>query len=632
MRRAVDVLKLATIGFLFFSVLEPVTHADTTDTVTAASVLPGSTSVSNPLLTVGMLDTLVNPLDVFALQQTVRDLARSLPQYRWRLVTITAAEAPEEINRLQPDFLFAPAGFFSLVQKGAPQRFFHIATRKPAVAQDTEHAVGAVFVTRSDRADLNSLSSLRGTAVMTALPDALDGWMAAAGEIAAQGHDPESFFSSVSYRNNAYPDVLSALLAHKTDVGILPACLLETLGQRHLADPGQFRVIAAKADAFACSHSTVLYPDISFLALPHATETAVREATIALLSQGGSSSLSTGTSGSQWVTNSTDASVLELYRTLKVGPYAYLRDTSVSAFVARHRMEILSAILLLLFLLANEFRLVFQVRKKTAQLRQALRQRDHWETRAAEVRSTLLRMERRSALEQMSGMIAHEVNAPVGSIRTYVKVLDVLRTQGRSLQDDAVGEAFRGIHDETQRLSDIISRVRQYARTQNTPHVACDLAQILHRAVSAFTFERSLAAEEHLRVAVADSPATVSGDSLELEILFVNLLRNAYDAMMEAVHQHEIATHCYLSVTLHRSPEKAAFIVEIDNPGRLASKQDITRLSALSSPVSTKPAGLGLGLTICRGIADSHGASLRFTARAEGGIRTIFMIDELQKE
>lgn len=630
MRRAVDVLRLAAIGILFFS--GPGAHAAATDTVTAASIIPGSTSANNPLLTVGMLDTLVNPLDVFALQQTVRDLARSLPQYRWRIVTITAAEAVDEINRLQPDFLFAPAGFFALVQKDEPQRFFHIATRKPPVAQDTEHAVGAVFVVRSDRTDLNSLSALRGKTTMTALPDALDGWMAAAGEIAAQGHDPENFFSSVSYRNNAYPDVLSALLARQTEVGIMPACLLETLGRRRLADPSQFRVVATKTDTFACRHSTALYPDISFLALPHATETAVRKATIALLSQGDSTSPTVGSSGTQWVTNATDASVLELYRTLKVGPYAYLRDTSVSAFVSRHRVEILSAVLLLLFLLANEFRLVFLVRKKTAQLRHALRQRDHWEARAAEVRGTLLRMERRSTLEQMSGMIAHEVNAPVGSIRTYVKVLDVLRTQGRSLQDGAVGEAFRGIHDETQRLSDIISRVRQYARTQNTPHVPCDLAQILHRAVSAFTFERSLSTEKHIRLAVAVSPATVSGDSLELEILFVNLLRNAYDAMMEAVHRHEISPHSYLSVTLRRAAEKAAFIVVIDNPGRPASDQDIARLSALSSAVSTKPAGLGLGLTICRGIADSHGASLRFTARPEGGIRTIFTIDELQQE
>lgn len=597
------------------------------DALTAASELPGSSSPRNPVLTIGLLDTLVNPLDVFALQQTSLALAHSMPQYRWRIVTISSAEALDEIKTEKPDFLFAPAGFFSLLASDRPIRVFHIAKRKPKNALDAEHAVGAAFVVRADRDDMTSVVELKGKNAIAALPNALDGWLAAAGELIRRGFDPENFFSHISFRNNAYPDVLSALLAGDKDVGILPACMLESLSQRHLIDSQLFRVIGARSDNFSCQHSTVLYPDISFLALPHASEEAVRDATIALLSLGRTENKKApvALSGVQWVTNASDASVLELYRTLQIGPYAYLRDRSLTALLSRHRTEVGIALLLLIFLLLNELRLVFLVKKRTRLLRQALVDRDHWENQAGTVRKALIGMERRSTLEQMSGMIAHEVNSPVGSIRTYVKVLTILQRMGKSLEDGPVQEALRGIEQESQRLSEIISRVRQYARTQKTPHVRCNLAAILDKAVHAFTFERSIATGEHIETRISAKPAWVLGDSLELEILLVNLLRNSFDAMETAIEKKEIAAKAKLIVTLGET-EKGNFCVTIDNPGPAASDADLEHLQELSLPVTSKPSGLGLGLTICRGIADSHGAALRFAALPQGGIRTILTI------
>ena len=80
-------------------------------------------------------------------------------------------------------------------------------------------------------------------------------------------------------------------------------------------------------------------------------------------------------------------------------------------------------------------------------------------------------------------------------------------------------------------------------------------------------------------------------------------------------------------------PTQKMWEVHIANPGPVVKPETIAHLNALSSPVSTKPEGLGLGLSICRGIADSHGAELHFAALPTGGVSTIVRLDQnLSKE
>lgn len=84
------------------------------DLVTSASHVAGTfgkaandASDPRPMLTVALLDTLINPFDSFDLYRTIRHLERALPQYRWRTMTVSAAEARETIERERPDFLFS---------------------------------------------------------------------------------------------------------------------------------------------------------------------------------------------------------------------------------------------------------------------------------------------------------------------------------------------------------------------------------------------------------------------------------------------------------------------------------------------------------------------------------------------
>lgn len=614
-------IAVATVGF----------HS--TDSVSSASIVPPTTSWNEgedprPVLTVALLDTLINPYDTFYLRQTIRHLSEVLPAYRWRTISISAAEAASDIAHAKPDFLFAPSGFAASAAVTQSPAAFRIATRRNKSADRAEASVGAVFVVRAEDG-FRTLEDLRGKRAGTGIPMAVEGWLAAAGEIADAGCDPEDFFSKVNFRNNAYPDVLSGLLAGKIDVAILPSCLLETLDKAKLVDTEGLIVINAKANGLACAHSTALYPDVSFLALSTAPETAVRDATIAILSQ------KSAFHEFEWLTNVPLGSVQTLFHKLKVGPYAYLRDMSPKAIFLRWKTEIVIVLLLLGFLLISEVRLRILVRKKTEDLRRSVDERNRMAEEAESVRKRLAGFERRSIVQQMSGMITHEINAPIGAIRTYAAVL---RMSSPTLAGDIATpstRALEGIEHEAVRIAEIVGRVRTYAKQTNNAHVSCHLNEVLEKSVMALRAELPTVNIVRLDVNLPDSVVTVSGDPLELELLFLNLLRNAASAVQGAAddplrsHNSPKRTKSNVRLVLTADSDKGRCKIVIENAVHVTA-EDIEKLNSVTAGLlqdrsNHQGEGLGLGLSICRGIADNHCASLRFEAAGLGVQATVEM-------
>lgn len=78
--------------------------------------------------------------------------------------------------------------------------------------------------------------------------------------------------------------MISEVLSGGTDVGILPACLLETVAEKKLARTEDLRIINAKTEGLRCLHSTDLYPGLSLVALDDTDEEKVRDVLGALLS------------------------------------------------------------------------------------------------------------------------------------------------------------------------------------------------------------------------------------------------------------------------------------------------------------------------------------------------------------
>ena len=110
------------------------------------------------------------------------------------------------------------------------------------------------------------------------------------------------------------------------------------------ADTAALRVVGEKTDAaLFCRRSTALYPDISLWAFEWTEEKRVRAVTVGLLT----SQNQTDIGGYEWLSFVPHTAVEALYRSLEIGPYAYLKDTSLAGLYRRYSTYVWTAGLIL---------------------------------------------------------------------------------------------------------------------------------------------------------------------------------------------------------------------------------------------------------------------------------------------
>lgn len=162
--------------------------------------------------------------------------------------------------------------------------------------------------------------------------------------------------------------------------------------------------------------------------------------------------------------------------------------------------------------------------------------------------------------------------------------------------------------------------MRSYAKQKEARHIRIDLGELSERTLATF---RHTTASDGVQVEVTgDAGVAVSGDPLELELVLLNLLRNAATAMAELPAPRKIR----LSWTTAEIPGLVSVHVEDEGPALTAEA-----FEALSHPVnSLKPDGLGLGLSLCRTIVERHRGELSFARRPErSGLRVTVALPKL---
>lgn len=182
-----------------------------------------------------------------------------------------------------------------------------------------------------------------------------------------------------------------------------------------------------------------------------------------------------------------------------------------------------------------------------------------------------------------------------------------------------------------------MGRVRAYAKRANNAHVPCCLNEVIEKSVMALRAELPSANSLRLDVLLPDSPVTVSGDPLELELLFLNLLRNAASAVRRSEDDKSLSgsrsrgrkSSTNVRLALVSDPDRGRSRISIENAVSV-TLEDIEKLNSVTAGLlqdrsERQGEGLGLGLSICRGIADNHCASLRFEAAGLGVRATVEM-------
>lgn len=214
------------------------------------------------------------------------------------------------------------------------------------------------------------------------------------------------------------------------------------------------------------------------------------------------------------------------------------------------------------------------------------------------------RAESLASIQRVTEALAHEIGNPLVPIKTLTKLLP------QRVGDRAFAENFaRIVAREIERIERLVARLRRVAPTSETNHSRVDVRVPLRHALE--LVEAPAAQQDtKLEVIVPDEPVKVRGDSAELEELFLNLLTNALEAVVE---QTPESRRIEVAVTVNGS----LVLTEVRDTGPGIPAAISERL--FDPFVTTKARGSGLGLAICNGIAVRHSGRLDAQNSGRGG-------------
>ena len=230
----------------------------------------------------------------------------------------------------------------------------------------------------------------------------------------------------------------------------------------------------------------------------------------------------------------------------------------------------------------------------------------------AKHRDAAHRTARLIALGEFASAIAHELNQPLAAIATYnhscMRMLQSGNPDSGELQ-----QAMHICRDQAKRAGKIIQRLRELLRPPGPAFTVQNLNELVEAVLrlaepeardAGISFERRL----------AGAAPVVRADRLLIEQVAINLVRNAVEAVQALPPERRRIT-----VATNVEPDGSGTF-SVADLGEGVPEEARERL--FDPFVTTKPGGLGLGLSICRSVVEAHGGSIRHLGN--GGPGTVF--------
>lgn len=520
----------------------------------------------------------------------IRYLNQALPEHHFRLDQYDAVGLRQAIAGHRVDLVITNPGYYVTME--AEFGISRIATL------DTEdsypaRALGSVVLARVDQPGLQSLSDLAGKRVAAVAPEAFGGYLVAAREMLGQGVDPESDLKEVRFVGLPMSRIVDAVQRGDVDAGIVRACLPEQMVSQGKIRLEDFRILSGRQDPdLPCALSTRLYPNWP-IAVTRQTDAALAKAVArALLAMPESGGLS-------WAVPADYQPVHDLFRELRIGPYAYLREITPEGLIRRFWPWLLGFLAILTGWIVHTVRVEHQVHRRTAELRESLAARDQAEAKMRESQEQMEHLSRLSVLGELSGNLAHELNQPLTTIGTYARTV-LRRQESGSLTPEAISEASTEIAKEAERAGGIVQRIRHFARKRLATREPVSLPEIAEEARRLIVGMLARAPEVIIENRLT-SNCQVLADGAQIQQVFLNLIKNAIDANRDLPIERQ-----NLRIVIEPLDNRVAVHV-IDQGIGL----DAGQLPHLFEPFfTTKPDGLGLGLPICKTIIEAHGGRI----------------------
>jgi two-component system, LuxR family, sensor kinase FixL len=236
--------------------------------------------------------------------------------------------------------------------------------------------------------------------------------------------------------------------------------------------------------------------------------------------------------------------------------------------------------------------------------------------RIQELQAELAHIQRLNELGQVVSTLVHEVSQPLTAISNYV---NACRRLVETEDQERIQSILQRITDQTNRTRGIVERIRDFVKKRDFQMRAENLSQVIEEAIA---LTRASVRDGGLTLTVEVDPpgVQVEIDRVQVQQVLFNLFRNAIEAM-----QDQPTRDLLVSSRLVQGG-----MVEISVADTGPGLADEVRAKLFEPFITTKVSGMGVGLSVCRTIVESHGGRLwaddnlsrgtifRFTVRQVG--------------
>jgi two-component system sensor kinase FixL len=237
-----------------------------------------------------------------------------------------------------------------------------------------------------------------------------------------------------------------------------------------------------------------------------------------------------------------------------------------------------------------------------------LSERQQSETRLQELQTELVHVSRLTAMGEMASALAHELNQPLSAIANYLRGSQRLLDKGNPEDLPRLREALDKAADQALRAGEVIRRLRDFVGRGETERQVESLSKLIEEASAlALVGARELGVRTSFQFdAAVDS---VVADRVQIQQVLINLMRNALDAMRDSPRRELTVS------TQDRGDDMATILIADTGSGISDDVRDV-----LFQPfMTTKKEGMGVGLSICRTIVESHGGTIWADRNPAGG-------------
>jgi C4-dicarboxylate-specific signal transduction histidine kinase len=228
----------------------------------------------------------------------------------------------------------------------------------------------------------------------------------------------------------------------------------------------------------------------------------------------------------------------------------------------------------------------------------------------------LVHANRAATMGQLTASIAHEVNQPIAAALTNAETALLWLERDEPDLDEA-RQALGRIVKDMNRAGDVIWRIRALIKKAPTRQDRVEINGAI-REVIELTHGETAKSDISVRTRLADGLSLIHGDRVQLQQVILNLVINAVEAMngvSDGPRQLLVSTE---------SAEDGGVLVKVRDSGPGVVPTALGRL--FDAFYTTKPGGMGMGLSICRSIVEAHGGHLWVTANQPRGVTFCFTV------